>query len=387
MKTLDRTLASLSVLWLAPAAALAAPQGALIAAGHEDEAARAREHIEDLMEEHQIPGMSASVWMGGAGGEIVWSEPFGFASLELNVPVTRDTRFRLASVSKLFTAAVGARLASEGVVDLDEDVRTYSPEFPDKDAVITIRQLLGHLAGIRHYLPSDFDMSQPGGMIDLRLYDATPDALALFAGDPLVGEPGEQYAYSTFGYTLISSALENATDTPFLELIDEHVTGPLRLDSVMGDQIFQVVPNRTDFHHHWEPGVIGLAPPGNAAYKWAGGGLLGNTDDLVRFGAAHLEPGFIDEAMFEQMFTSQATNAGEETGVGLAWRIGEDSSGNTVWHHSGSMSGARSTLLVFPERGLAVSLVSNMTGTPEDLPRHARLIAWMFIGIEAEGSR
>ncbi len=367
-------------------AALCAPAFAddtLFAPGHERAAEAAGAQVEGLMEEHTIPGMSVAVWMGGPDGRIVWSQAFGTSSIELGVDTSRKTRFRYASTSKVITAAIVAQLAGEGVIDLDADVRRYVPEFPEKEAPITLRQLLGHLSGVRHYQPKDYDLSQPGGMIDLRLYRSTSDALAIFAGDPLVAAPGERYQYSTFAFTLVRAALEGASGEGFLALVRTRVAEPLGLESVGPDLVMEIVPDRTDYHDPREDGSIGLAPPANVAYKWAGGGLTGTADDLVTFGAAHFEPGFIPESIYAQMFVSQADAAGEETGVGLAWRIGSDPAGNTVWHHSGSMGGTRSTLLVFPDLGIAVSLLSNLSGTPGNIAREARLIAWEFQGIEA----
>ena len=138
-------------------------------------AAAAAKAIEASMAENHIPAMSVAVIRNG---EIVWSEAFGKANLETGDAATRDTKFRLASVSKLFAADIAAMLDEEGVLDLDADIRTYLPQFPDKGAPITLRQLLGHIAGIRHYDPKDRDRAQPGGPIDVRLY---PDAASILA--------------------------------------------------------------------------------------------------------------------------------------------------------------------------------------------------------------
>ena len=101
-----------------------------------------------LKEGQAIPGMSVAV---AVEGEIVWTEAMGFADLEQSVRATPETRYRLGSVSKLFTAAIAARLAEKGVLDLDVPIQRYVPSFPEKQAPITARLLAGHLAGIRHY--------------------------------------------------------------------------------------------------------------------------------------------------------------------------------------------------------------------------------------------
>lgn len=119
--------------------------------------------------------------------------------------------------------------------------------------------------------------------------------------------------------------------------------------------------------------------PSNPAYKFAGGGILATPSDLARFGAAHLEPGFLSEDVLRQMMTSQTTTAGEETGVGLAWRVGEDGAGRRVWHHAGSQAGTRSLLMVWPDHGVTVAVCTNLSGTPPDIFAHGEAIATGFL--------
>ena len=144
---------------------------------------RADEILAEIASNHAIPAVAGSVWKGDGVG---WSGGVGFVNLEQGTPVTQDSKFRLGSVSKVLTASLAGILVQEGAVDLDMDIRTYVPSFPDKGHTITLRQLLGHLGGIRHYVRTDFNPMQPGGMIDLRLYPNTESTLALFANDDLV---------------------------------------------------------------------------------------------------------------------------------------------------------------------------------------------------------
>lgn len=354
-------VACFGVLWIAVPAFAGAPE-------------RAHEILSSTMRENGVPGMSAGV---AVDGEIVWAEALGKASLETGADVTTESRFRLGSVSKVVTAALCAKLAEEGLLDLDIDVRRYVPSFPDHGAPITVRQLLGHLGGIRHYVPADYDLGAKGGIIDLRHCPDTRSALALFENDSLVARPGERYVYSTFGYTLIMAAVEGATGESFLGALAKHVTGPLELRSLVGDDLLAVVEGRVDFHER-RAEVIGNAIPVNPAYKWAGGGLLATATDLARFGAAHARPGFFSKATLAGMLTPQVPGTGSSN-VGLGWRIDEDASGRKQIHHAGSMNGCRSMLLVYPQHGLAVALLGNLTGTPQDIKPVAERIAALWL--------
>ena len=98
--------------------------------------------------EQNLPGLSVAV---GVGGDIVWAEGFGWADLEKRVPVAPDMRFRIGHASKALTSAAVGLLLEKGRLDLDEEIQTYVPAFPEKQWPVTLRQLMGHVAGVRHY--------------------------------------------------------------------------------------------------------------------------------------------------------------------------------------------------------------------------------------------
>ena len=116
----------------------------------------------------------------------------------------------------------------------------------------------------------------------------------------------------------------------------------------------------------------------NVSDRWAGGGYLATAEDLVRFGVAHLGDAFLGQAIKREMFSSQVTSTGEETNVGLGWRIASDAWGRTYYHHAGSIAGGRAVLVVFPESKVVVALTSNLGrasfGGPE-----AKTLAELFI--------
>lgn len=342
--------------------------------------------IEAAMEADNIPGLSVAVMKDGA---LVWSQGFGLSNIELGVAATRDTKFRLGSVSKLFAADIAALMAADGVVDLDADIRRYLPAFPDKGATITLRQLLGHTAGIRHYKDKDFDFTQAGGGIDTRLYKDAASILAIFANDPLISAPGAEYHYSTFGYSLISLVLEAAGGRSFGMLLDDYILAPAEIPDILADDLFAVIRGRAGFYDaasdykeildltQYSP--IVRAAPLNSAYKIAGGGLLGTAEAVAYFGELHRAPGFFSAPILTEIFTAQKLNNGAETTTGLGWRIGTDASGRRMFHHSGSQQGARAHLLVYPDDGVVVAFLTNMGGLPQDALGLSEKIAAPFL--------
>jgi Beta-lactamase class C and other penicillin binding proteins len=247
-----------------------------VAAAYDDAAERGRALHRAPMDTEQIPGLSVAV---AVDGEIVWAEGLGWADLERGVPVTPETRFRLASVSKLFTAATVARLADDERPDLDAPVQRYVPAFPDSLGPITSRQLAGHLGGIRHYQAGDY---APGENIDRQVFESTTDALRIFAGDSLVAAPGAAYHYSTFGYTLLSAAAAEASaDSTFLGALHHEVLGPLDLHSIAADRHDRLVAHRSVPYGRGESGEPVPACYIRSTYKWGGGGLLGKRANLT----------------------------------------------------------------------------------------------------------
>ncbi len=345
------------------AAPLAAPAVTAAAQSRATAVERARALVRAHQAELGIPGISAAV---GIDGIVVWSEGFGYADLENRVPARATTLYRIGSVSKPVTATAVVQLALDGRLDLDAAVQRYVPTFPEKDYPITTRQLAGHLAGIRHYRGNE---SVGEGQ---RHYDDVVEALGIFGEDPLLFAPGQRYSYSSYGWSLISAVVQGAAGQDFLSYMQERVFDPLGLNHTYADDPRLIIPERTRFYAY-SGGRTLNAPFVDNSYKWAGGGFIASVEDLVRFGSAHLSPGFLPQAGLDLLFTSQRNSAGEPTGYGIGWRVGtfgalfpEDSplrSGRLaelrVMHHGGSSVGGRAFLLLVPEERVVVALLVN----------------------------
>ncbi len=309
---------------------------------------RGRFVMHELLQRTGVPGMAVAV---GVNGTVVWSEGFGFADLELAVPATRLTRFRVGSVSKPITAAALGLLVERGQLDLDAPVQRYVPTFPEKRWPVTSRALAGHLSGVRHYLGDETYGS--------RRYDTVLEGLTIFQSDTLLFEPGMRFSYSSYAWNLLSAVVEGASGERFLPFMDANVFQPLGLTHVVADHTDSLVPNRTRFYMRTRAGGVLNAPYVDNSYKWAGGGFLSTAEDLVRFGMAHLRPGFLQPATLELLWTSQRTNDGEETNYGIGWGVGTDHHGRRVVHHGGSSVGGRAFLLLFPDEGVVVAVLAN----------------------------
>ena len=297
-----------------------------------------------------IPGLSLTV---AVDGKIMYSEGFGYADLEERVPVWPTTKFRIGSISKPLTATALMQLVEAGKLDLDAPVQKYVPSFPDKGAVITARMLAGHLAGIRHYQGDEFNIQKH--------YANVLDGMKIFENDPLVSPPGTKFNYSSYGYNLLSAVVESASGENFLAYMQKHVFEAMGLAHTAADQNTQIVEQRSRFYEKEKDGTLENAPYVDNSYKWAGGGFLSTSEDLVRFGSMLLQPGFLKADSLKLLFTPQKRKSGEETGYGMGWGITKSPSGRVVYEHSGGSIGGSSQLMVYPETHMVVALVTNLT--------------------------
>jgi serine beta-lactamase-like protein LACTB len=299
--------------------------------------------------ESGVSGLAVSV---AIDGEIVWSEGFGFADLEQMVAVDpAKTKFRVGSTAKSMTAMGLSVLYESGKIDLDAPIQIYVPEFPEKSGTITVRMLAGHTAGIRHY-------KNDAEFLSAVSYASITEALTAFSNDPVLFRPGSQYSYSTQGYILLSAAIERAADQEYLSFMSENVFGPIGMKSTVADRVVPIISDRSRYYTI-AGGQLGNAPWVDNSNKWASGGFLSTSEDMVRFGMAHLSGEFLKPETIEMMWTSQATSNGRDTGYGIGWNITADDAGRKIIRHSGGSVGGITELRIYPDQKLVIAVITN----------------------------
>ena len=330
----------------------------------------ARKRIDDVVAAEQarqkIPGLSIAV---AFDNRTIYSRAYGSAELEHGVPVKPTTAFRTASVAKSLTAAGLMTLVEAGRLDLDVPIRTYCPAWPEKHPSITTRQVLGHLAGIRHY-------TRRGESSGKDHYFTTADALALFKDDDLLHAPGTRYSYSTYGYTLAACAIEGASGTSYEAFMKERVFTPVGMTRTRLDRVYEIVPDRSAGYQVLTAEAFKQLPPAVASFaqvgaiyhadlhdtsmKVAGGGLVSTAEDLVRFGIALNTGALLKKATVEQMWTEGKTADGKGTGYGLGFGVTPAQEGIRRLSHSGNQAGAASFLVILPEVGVIYAIMTNL---------------------------
>jgi CubicO group peptidase (beta-lactamase class C family) len=316
------------------------------------------------MSENNLAGLSVAV---GIDGEIVWTEAFGFADIENRSPVTPSHRFRTGTASIVFTSAAVGLLLDEGRLQLDDEIQKYVPEFPHKQWPVTVRQVMGQVAGFPTEDPDN-------GVLTFRHCERPADAVAIFAKQPLLFQPGTQYCDSTFGWVLLSAVVEAAADRPFETFLNERVFRPLGILDTFKESVTNPPSDAaTSYNPRFaaKP-TYGLTPLPKFDYSCHMGsnGFLSTPSDLVRFGMAINGGKLLRPQTVQILQTPQRLTSGEFTSYGLGWEL------KTLTLAGGQVQVAGhnghfwvedvASLLTVPERGLAVAVMSNVSfaGTP-----------------------
>jgi CubicO group peptidase (beta-lactamase class C family) len=304
--------------------------------------------VEKARTEQKLPAVNVAVSLKS---HIIFSKAYGFADLENNVPATTQTLIRTASVAKPMTAVGTLELADQGKLDLDAPIQKYCPQFPPKKWTITTRELLGHLAGIRHYEGKEMESTTH--------YHSTIEGMIIFEHDPLVSPPGEKFNYSTYGYTVLGCVIEGASGEKYPQYMTEHVFHPAGMAHTFVDD-FSIIPHRASgYEKDKDTDTVRNATLMDSSYKIPGGGFVSTAEDLVRFADAVLNNKLLKPQTVQMMWTSQKTADGKETHYGLGWGLA-DLDGIRIFAHTGGQQGTSTSLLAIPSRDYTSAVMINM---------------------------
>jgi CubicO group peptidase (beta-lactamase class C family) len=320
-----------------------------------DKRAQIESAVTKFMASTHVPGVSVAIV---ENGEYEWGGGFGFADVENNAPASEHTLFRLASISKSLTATAAMQLWERGQLDLDAPVQKYCPAFPQKPWPISTRQVMGHLAGIRHYKtgPDDLEIG------NTRHFDnPIQGGLDFFKNDALLSEPGKQFHYSTQGYTLVGCVIEGASGSKYIDFERQNVFLPAGMENTQVDNRFAIIPYRTRFYQKTESGTVQNADFLDSSYKIPGGGWLSSAEDMGHFEVAILNDKLIKRATSDLMWTPLKPSDGSKDGYGLGWGNGNEGGIASVGHNGGQQ-GTSTAFTISPAQKAGVVVLTNMEG-------------------------
>lgn len=296
----------------------------------------------------RIPGAT----LGFSQGGFTWVRGFGQADLENRIPATADTAYRYASLQKSMTATAVLQLVEAGRLDLEGEIQTYVPYYPMKPFPITVRQLLGHLGGIPHYVNRAVEQH----FTDQK---TTRQAVEVFAAFDLVAEPGTKFVYSTYGYNLLGAAIEEVSGQPYAQYMRKQVWDRAGMASARMDDPLELIPNRSRGYQRIADRIMNSEFI-NLSSRFAAGGTRGTVPDLLRFTNALNAGKLIGAESLKLMYSEMRTRDGGFSGIGgKGYAMGWNILGNGVIHNDGGQQETRTTLINVPSEDLVIAYAQN----------------------------
>jgi len=306
------------------------------------------EMVKDFLRTHHAPGMALCIIQHGE----ILSREYGVADLENSVPVSRDSEFAMASITKQLTAAAILQLAENGLLKLDDDISRFVEDLPRTYRGVTIRRLLNHTAGVRNLQDlGNRYWSQSHGHIE-------PKALIdLFRGEPLDFEPGTEYHYSNSGYVLLGAVIEKTSGEPYGDYVRHHLLDRLGIKHMVYPGSLALLEHRV--HPYWYNGKAFV----NAAYfdasaGFAMGGFYSTAEDLALWTEALHHGRVLSPYYYQLMITPETLLDGKALSYGYGMDVGSIE-GHALYAHAGGGVGFISQALYVPDDDLTIAVMSN----------------------------
>lgn len=296
--------------------------------------------------EGKVPGASVLVLKDG---KPVLRKGLGVANLEHDEAATPATDYRLASVSKQFTAALILLLAEDGKLTLDDPIRRWLPSLPDTDQPVTIHHLLSHSGGLIDYedlMPADYQ-GQISDAEVLKLLSS--EKRTYFAA-------GTGYRYSNSGYVLLGLIAEKAGGAPLADLLKRRIFAPLHMDSTLMYEHGKAEPAHRAYGYSEEHGKWVRTDQSSTSATRGDGGIYSNIDDLAKWDAALYDNRLLSDASRKLAFEphTRITDEADVEAYGYGWRI----HGDVRWH-SGESIGFRNVIVRWPKQHVTVIMLTN----------------------------
>jgi CubicO group peptidase (beta-lactamase class C family) len=318
------------------------------------EAAGQRRLVDSLFADYAAPGAPGASVVVVKDGRVVLRRAFGLANLDPSTAATSRTDYRLASLTKQFTAMAVMILAEQRRLSYDDSVSRYLPMLPAYARGITIRNLLNHTSGIWAY--EDF-------VPDSQTYQVKDaDVLRLIGrADSLYFPPGSAYRYSNTGYALLALVVEQVSGMPFAQFLERHIFVPAGMrNTVAYEAGISTVPHRA-YGFTAEGTRFVPTDQSNTSAVLGDGGIYTSVDDLVLWHLALERHRLVRPETQQLAWTPATLTDGTVTTYGFGWFVERDARGLHLWHH-GESRGFTNGIVVYPDQRLMVAVLTNRTG-------------------------
>lgn len=319
------------------------------------------EQIENLLNKYHEYGQFNGSALVADDGQVIFSDGFGMANMEYDIPNRPDTKHRLGSITKQFTAALVLQLVEEGKLELDKPISAYLPKYDGPASeVVTIHHLLTHSSGIPSYT------SFPGFFQEKSRDPASPaEFVKTFADSTLQFDPGERFSYNNSGYFLLGHIIEEVTGKSYEQVLQEKIFDPLEMKDTGYDHYATILKNRAAGYEKRGDNYVN-APYLDMSIPYAAGSLYSTAEDLYTWDRALYEKKILSEESKNLMFSPQIPDGEEQYGYG--WSIanipvGKSGDSLPIVAHGGGINGFNTLIVRLPEEDDLIVLLNNTGGT------------------------
>ena len=317
------------------------------------------DQIDQILGAEIAPGEPGAAVAVLRDGEVLHCKGYGLANVEWGVPITPDTVFHIASLTKQFTATAIMMLKERGLLSLEAPLEAYLPEFPTQRGRITVRHLLNHTSGIKTYttLANFFDGTS-------RHHVSLDELVARIASLPVEFEPGARFLYNNSGYVLLGAIIEQTSGLKYRDFLAREIFAPLGMSQTRYLFDEPIVPQRAAGYRRGHD-AIENAPYESATYFHAAGGLGSTLRDLVKWNCAIRKNIVVSAQSFAEMRQPTILNDGREYPYGFGLGMA-DYYGRRVYHHAGGLTGFACHMLHVRDADVTTILLSNLFQFPFD---------------------
>jgi len=322
--------------------------------------------------------------------DLIFNEAFGLADIENNVPATTKTKYRTASVSKLWTSTATMMLVDKGLLNLDEPIQNYCPDFPKKKHTITTRQLLTHTSGIRSYIDLEEELKNAKNSHDsldinnryrqeilgeFTRYTEIKKALDNFENDPLIFEPGTDWHYSSQAYRVLACVLEGASNLTYQELTKQYIFEPTSMNNTLEDDAWAIISNRASGYRINRGKSIRRADMRDVSENLPAGGHLTTASDLILFANSFLNQQYLSSEKIKLISSNYIKKIKNNNEKMPLWRYAIPNKENYGYGvmifpsedtkrfgHTGRQAGGSAILVMVPEKELSIAVLTNVKG-------------------------
>jgi CubicO group peptidase (beta-lactamase class C family) len=292
-------------------------------------------------------------------GEVIYRKAFGMANLELKVAMVPENVFRIASLTKQFTAVAILQLHEKGLLNIEDDIKKYIPDFPSTEKV-TIANLASHTSGIKNI----YEAVVPPGIT--RKSSTPTELVELIKGFPPDFKPGTSYHYSNSGYILLGYIIEKVSGKSYEQYLSDNIFKPLKMDHAYYDHMSPVIPGRAS----------GYAISGNEivnadfldqSFPYSAGALMMSVDDMYKWNKGLYTYTIIKKETLEKASTPFTLADGNKSSYSFGWGIGSFM-GSPSLQHSGGIEGFSTFAIYLPSEDVFAVTLSNLTSKDVSIP-------------------